>query len=228
MMVACSPIRFEDTASRLLFFAMAGIIGLHFAFSIFSTYWRTALWGRREEKGNKNNTQVGVGAEGALAADGRQRLHSSGLIDRLARNSNPSEILTVEDAPLVLREEFCKLLASSAHCEKFAELSPHGAHWRGAQEDTIRSCAKILSCSRQGLIDGAQCTHVILVSDICSEMTGIHHVHHAPKSNYELVQLSIERLTLFSHDYLSWWLGLWRVKLFSLYHKNYKNTIHYG
>lgn len=69
MMVACPPIRFEDTASRLLFFAMAGIIGLHFAFSIVSTYWRTALWGWRDEKGNKNNTRAGVGVAGGVVSE---------------------------------------------------------------------------------------------------------------------------------------------------------------
>lgn len=203
VIIASSPMRFEDTVTRLLFFVMTGIIGLHFAFNISSTYRRAARlwWGKKFE--NKNNTWLGVKVEGALATSGRQRLRSEGSI-ALIRPSNPSRTPSMDDVVMVTDESSQFLTGIGQRAITGQILTGTSTQGGGGSGDVVESLARfgesVCRCV-DCVIDNIHRFVVVLVFERLCKLIGDMAWKQCHDCRAECTDFSIERFCIRCHDY---------------------------
>lgn len=111
---------------------------------------RTALLGRVEKDGNKNNTQIGVWVEGALAAVGRQRLRSMLILLAKRQTLQIDAVQEDEAFPLLLgRLHFHESCVSLTHALK-RSVRDHPFRIFHRLQDV---CSELLFCHRLELSD---------------------------------------------------------------------------
>lgn len=177
-----------------------------------------------KEKGsvNENNTLLGVGVEGALAAVSRQRLHSGCLIgSAIALNVCP--VPGGDDLPVVpekLRQlisycgygDIASQFPASTLAERVVGVSSRLERFARFSEPVSRLVHDFVHCF--------QCTMVVLPFDIPQEFTLGPIREDGQDFRLQFVERSIKRFTVILHYDLSWLSGFGRVKIAALCHKS--------